>query len=166
MTPAELGGTGYRLDRNFELEQNDRRAFERRGARIDVLRREPHVAARGDQNLVLPGVVDDDQGDARRFVGVGCEMVETDPGAIEGVGQFAPKPVVAQLRDEPDGAAEPGAGHGLIRPLAARIRPEVVCQRRFTRTQEALAGRHEVHVRAADDDDVALFGVSSHEARR
>ena len=120
-------------------------------------RRQGVVGAGGDGDQVLAAGVDEDQGDAGGVVRVAQHAVDVHALAAEVLDRLVAENVAADLGDQRDAGAEPGGGHGLVRPLAPARHDESPADDRFPRGGQPLALDDHVDVHAADDDDVRSF---------
>ena len=113
-----------------------------------------------DDDRRLAGGVDGDQGDAGRLVGLA--HVELDPCLAQPRERLVRERVTADRSDERDPGAEPRAGDGLVRTLAAREPRERRTAHGLAGTRQLLTAHDEVEVDRADDGDAG--GGHGHEA--
>jgi hypothetical protein len=86
----------------------------------------------------------------------GTQSTAVDLVGHQAVAKLAAKRIVANAPDHGGTSAEARRRHGLIRTLAARHRREGAAEQRFARHRQAGSPRHQIHVQAADDDDLDL----------
>jgi len=151
----QLGCPRDGLERDLQLGQDDGGPGEERLVRVEIGRRQAHVAAGGDDDGVLAAGVHGDDGDAGGGLVVRQQPVEADAVADQARGEALAEGVGAHLAEELDAPAEPGAGDGLVGALPTRERLEVAAEDGLAGPGEALARHHHVHVGAADDEHPA-----------
>lgn len=153
MAARGLGPGEDGAERDLQLQE------QRVGRRDEVLvaGREPGqapVGARDDDDRVAPRVVHDDVRGAAR-AGDEAEQFGVHPG----VGEFLPQPgaegVLADRADHRDGPARARGGDGLVGSLAAGMGAETVPGDGLAALGGAGDVGDEIHVRAAEDHDVA-----------
>ena len=115
-----------RVQRNFELEHQQRGLLDQRTTLLDVAGREPAVGARREHDAVLADVLDQDHRDSGRgLLGV------LDPFDVYAIGeqsfaQRSPEGVGSDASDHRHCASESGTGYGLVRALSSRQCVEAV----------------------------------------
>ncbi len=109
------------------------------------------VRARSDDDLVLPGGVDQDEGDSSRL-GDRAKL-ERDTRSPHRSECLLGEGIAAHRPDERDVGSEEGTCDRLIRTLSPRHTREGRTADRFTSSGQSLAARDEVEVDRPDDGD-------------
>src|SRR5690606_11903772 len=119
---------------------------------VDLIGDQGGVGAGDDHDLVLPSLVDRDQGSSGRS-GRGDQAGEVNVGIPkQGEGGVGFR-VVSHRPEQGDGGAGPGGGQGLVGPLPARVAGQVGGEHGLARPGQTRAGGDQVEVDASDDCD-------------
>ena len=134
-----LGRRGDGFEGDLELAQD--RA-------VDPPRADLGVRARNDDDLVLPGRIDEDQRDARRTPG---REVELHARAAKTRKRLICVRILADGADEPHRRSEPRRRHRLIRALPAGKALEPRTRHGLSGARQAVHTGHQVEVDRSDD---------------
>ena len=143
------------IRRYFELADDHIGGGEERFVPLDRRGRHVGVAAGDDHDRILAGVVDDDQRHARRRRRARAERRANDRLRFQPAPERRAVRIVADKTEHRDVRAEPGRRDRLVAALAARRLRERMAGEGFARLRQARRPGDEVHVQAADHDDVA-----------
>ena len=116
---CDLDGALDNRHRDFELEDEHRRAADTHRMGVDVGGRQRAIGAGRQHDAVLADVLDEDHGDAGACRRRPLNAAHVDAVGGESVAQRSAESVVADLPDHADLGAEAGAGDGLVGALAA-----------------------------------------------
>ena len=156
-----VDGVVDRLQRDFELEEDQAAAAEVLGGGIDIGREQVVVGALDDEDAVLARGIDEDRRDAARRAGDGADMAGIDAESLEIADGVAAEEIVADAADHQHIGAELRRGDGLVGALAAMAHGEGLRLQRLAGLRHPRRVGHQVDHVAADNPDACAHGDGS-----